>query len=329
MFEQTLKDKINKYLNKNYSNYHFLLSGRASIDLAIKNAILKNKNIKIAYLPNYICDSMVQPFIDNGVLIKYYKVNYDGKDFSVDFSQIKETDDILILYCDYFINNSLLYKMVTEKISKNTILIHDVTHTLFSKDYLDYRDDYLVCSIRKWFPIEDGGLFISKEPLMDISFKKDETYLQIKKSARAAKKIYYSNPTDKNRVTYEALSNKAEKCLNNNYSLVMMSDANMSIIDTLNLQEYFSKKRDYFSEILNLLQDYTLLNNANEKNCIFTYPLVNLKNRNELLSYFKDILIRCAVMWDYSQDKIYKDFVDGSICVDISENTIKQLRRHR
>ena len=109
----------------------------------------------------------------------------------------------------------------------------------------------------------------------------------------------------------------------------MMSDANMSIINTLNLQEYFSKKRDYFSEILNLLQEYTLLNNANEKNCIFTYPLVNLKNRNELLSYFKDILIRCAVMWDYSQDKIYKDFVDGSICIDISENTIKQLRRYR
>lgn len=329
MYEQQLEDKINKYLNKNYYNYQFLLSGRSAIDLAIKNAILKNKNIKIAYLPNYICDSMVQPFMENGLFIKYYKINYDGKDFSLDISKIKENNDVLILFCDYFVNNSLLYKKITENISQKTVLIHDVTHTLFSKDYLDYRDDYLVCSIRKWFPIEDGGLFISKEPLMNISLKKDEMYLEIKQKARNAKKIYYNNPTNENRKIYETLSVKAENCLNKNYELIMMSYVNMSIINSLDLQEYFSKKKSYFYEILSLLKDYQVINNANENNCIFTYPLVNLKNRDELFSYFKKILIRCAIMWEYKEDKIYKDFVDKSLCVDISENTIEQLRRHR
>ena len=32
-------------------------------------------------------------------------------------------------------------------------------------------------------------------------------------------------------------------------------------------------------------------------------------------------------MWDFGFDEIYKDFVDKSLCVDISNNTIKQLRK--
>ena len=59
------------YLNIG-KDYKLLMSGRTAIDYII-NDITDNK--KIVYMPNYCCESMVQPFIDNGYSIRYYNVD--------------------------------------------------------------------------------------------------------------------------------------------------------------------------------------------------------------------------------------------------------------
>lgn len=329
MKKQELNEKINNYLNKNYDNFVFLISGRATIDLAIKNAMANNPNLKKAYLPNYICDSMVKPFIDNGMIVEFYAINFDGNCFNVNTSSFENKDNIIVLYCDYFISSERNYKIITQSLSKSAILIHDVTHTLFSGNFLDYRDDYLVCSMRKWFPIEDGGLFVCKNELTLHSFKNDLTYLLFKEKARQAKEQYYANPSDYNKKIYESLSDQAESVLNENYSLNLMSLKNRNYLDTIDLEKYFQTKRELFNMIKQNLSEYQLLAGANDNNCIFTFPLVNLNNRDEIFKKLRNILIRCAVMWDFNDDEIYKEFVDKSICVDISENTIMQLRRYR
>ena len=272
---------------------------------------------------------MVKPFIDNGVIIEYYDINYDGCSFNVDTSSFTNKDDIIVLYCDYFINSNANYQKVIKCLSERSVLIHDVTHTLFSGNFSNYRDDYLVCSMRKWFPVEDVGLFICRNNFSFYDFKNDLTYLISKEKAREAKEKYYANPSDFNMKQYEILSNRAESILDEKYSLNLMSLKNTNYLNAIDLEMYFEIKKRLFNEIKQMLTGYQLLSGASEDNCMFTFLLVNLDNRDEIFRNLRNILIRCAVMWDFSDDIIYKDFVDKSICVDISENTIMQLRRNR
>lgn len=46
MKNYNLKDKINSYLDKDYMNCEFLISGRSAIDLAIKESFLKKSKYK-------------------------------------------------------------------------------------------------------------------------------------------------------------------------------------------------------------------------------------------------------------------------------------------
>lgn len=328
MKNYNLKDKINSYLDKDYMNCEFLISGRSAIDLAIKASFLKNPNIKI-YVPNYICDSMIKPFLDNKLKLNFYNVMYDGEKFDIDVKPFENEDNALVLYCDYFISNLQTYKKVVNALSSNAILIHDVTHTIFSKNYFDYRDDYIVCSLRKWFVTIDGGLCIAKTPTRCKLKEENKEYLKLKESAYKAKNVYYEFPTIDNREYYDKLSEMAEYELNNNYSLYKMSAQTANIIKNANMDEIFKKRSMMFDMIRSLLVDYNILEGATKENCIFTIPLVKLHDRDKVYNELKQLLIRCAVMWDFGVDEIYKEFVDKSLCIDISDNTIKKLRRER
>ena len=78
------------------------------------------------------------------------------KKFDIDVKPFENDDNELVLYCDYFISNLKTYKKFVNALSPNAILIHDATHTIFSKNYYDYRDDYIICRLRKWFVTIDG-----------------------------------------------------------------------------------------------------------------------------------------------------------------------------
>lgn len=321
-----LKDKTNNYLVKNYNNIEFLISGRAAIDLAIKE-IIANKNIRKAYLPSYLCDSMIGPFIDNGVEIEFYDITYDGKNFDIDTNKLCNTDNSIVLYCDYFIANKNMYNKLANSISSNSVLIHDVTHTLFSKQYDDCRDDFIVCSIRKWFVTIDGGLLISKNTIKSNLKPSNTDYITLKKKSRIEKEKYYQTEELNCKERYLLFSELAEYELNKNYSLCLMSTESFDIINDIDFDSFFDNKRELFNAIFSQLKhSYTILNGSNEENCIFTIPLVNLEDRNSVYKLFMNSLIRCAIMWDYDNSKIYQDYVDKSLCVDISENTLKKIK---
>lgn len=326
--DNILKNKINSYLEKEYKYLDYLLVGRSAIDLAIKE-IKNNSNLRKAYLPTYICDVMVQPFIDNNIQIDFYDVFYNKKEFTIDTNKFKNDDNYIILYCDYFINNEKLYNEVADSISKNAILIHDVTHTLFSKDYIDTRDDFLVSSIRKWFVTPEGGLLISKKPISIALDSGNSNYLNLKEAAQVAKKEYYQDPSLEKKIIYRNYSNQAENELCNNYALKKMSEKTKNTIIDIDFNKFFDDKKQKFIILKELLKEYEILCGANENNSVFTIPIINLENRKKTLEEFRNNLIRCDTMWEYGNSKIMSTFVNKSICIDISDNTIKRLTKGR
>ena len=68
---------------------------------------------------------------------------------------------------------------------KGKIIIEDITHSILSEKRYSEYSDYLVGSLRKWFPISTGGIVVNrneklKEALINLN-KKFKICIRIKR----------------------------------------------------------------------------------------------------------------------------------------------------
>lgn len=331
MEEIKLKEKIFKLLFKQDCNYSmkFLVSGRSAIDFAIKDLIIK-KGITTVLLPDYICESMIEPFKKNRLNIEFYSVKFEDGEFFVDYSALYDRYNTCVLLCDYFVPNQEVYNNIIAIVSENNYVIHDITHTLFSRDINISGDDYIVCSLRKWFDIIDGGLIISRDTF-DVSRRgKHREYIEKKSMSKYLKREYHSNPTSERKKMYKYYYNLAEEILNSDFSCYSMSQESMKLILNSDFNKLIKERQLLFQEICRILLDNNIeiLKNMEIFNCLFTIPIV-VDNRDEVLEKFYDNLIRCAIFWEYNEynNGRFNAFVDSGICLSISNNTSKQLKK--
>ena len=118
-----------------------VFSGRT----ALAAVLSRLPKARTALLPSYCCESMIVPFRDAGIRVRFYDVNWqDG--MRVD---LKGTADVL-LWCNYF-----GYRM--DMPAFDGPVIEDITHSLLSLRPCHGGSDYLVASLRKWEPLLCGG----------------------------------------------------------------------------------------------------------------------------------------------------------------------------
>ena len=133
----------------------FAFSGRAAIEVAIRDA-LKYRTIKKAYVPSYCCVSMLQSLIDHGIAFDFYNVEMKNGVITYDIDVTKKCD--LFLFMRYFcIKSNGLDQMIAALKQKQVVIIEDITHSLFSEKVYFENSDYVVASLRKWFPTPAGG----------------------------------------------------------------------------------------------------------------------------------------------------------------------------
>ncbi len=132
-----------------------VFSGRTASDCVISD-IASSGTIRSVYMPSYCCYSMVQPFIDNQVRVDFYGVNHSG---AIEYDIDPGHDCDVFFAMTYFgYRHAGMQEWVDHFKGKNSIVIEDVTHSLFQEINHCKRVDYLVVSLRKWFPIISGGL---------------------------------------------------------------------------------------------------------------------------------------------------------------------------
>ena len=122
----------------------------------------------------------------------------------------------------------------------------------------------------------------------------------------------------------------AEEILNNDFGNYSISQETIDEITRKDFYGTSQEKQILFETIYKILVENNIevLKNIKKHNCLFTIPII-VNNRDEVLEEFYDNLIRCAVFWeynDYNKDRP-NNFVDNGICLSISENTNKQLKR--
>ena len=101
------------FINIGTDNKLFM-SGRTAIDYIIKNI---NESKRIVYMPDYLCESMVEPFKNNGYIIKYYEVDIKNNKYLIDV----DTDCTIFFAMSYFGYNCSNMDNYTEIFSKKKI----------------------------------------------------------------------------------------------------------------------------------------------------------------------------------------------------------------
>ena len=178
--------KETKQNNDLEKKIEYVISGRASISLILEDYKSEFGSYpNSVYLPNYICLTMIQPFLDCSVGINFYKVYIDEKQcFKIDLSSIDNCFiPDLFLFMRYFgfeLSNENDLSIYLEKLKKKgTTIVEDITHSYFRGDVLKFNSDYYVSSIRKWCAISSGGVAIKKKDVFRVGpFINSDKYVE-------------------------------------------------------------------------------------------------------------------------------------------------------
>src|ERR1700722_9757031 len=141
-------------------------TGRSAIAAALSGLSLQHPRGKrnAFLLPSYLCESIIQPFHDSGLNVRYYPVSGD---LSINLATLRERIDentLGVLLIRYFGFNS--QPDLTKALHRQwpgLMIIDDRTHLLLSDLAAGYSPDNAeaaVYSVRKWGPFPDLGLVV-------------------------------------------------------------------------------------------------------------------------------------------------------------------------
>lgn len=127
-------------------------------------AICQIEKMKVILMPALCCASMVQPFIQAGVEVRYYKILPGLK---IDFEDLKSkmvNNSALLVMHYYGIRSYNEQDLINIKNQfENVTIIQDCTQHVFTKELFDDIADYWIGSIRKWVAIADGAFLATKK----------------------------------------------------------------------------------------------------------------------------------------------------------------------
>lgn len=286
------------------ADYKLLMSGRTSIDYVLGDFYDKTK---IVYMPNYCCESMLQPFLDNGYQIIYYDIDMINNQYNIN----TKTKCSVFFAMSYFGYSDSKIDNFIEQFSKNDIIvIEDITHRLMCNNNYCANSNYLIGSLRKWFPIISGGIAIkisSKFNKTLDNYSVDADFVKMKTEAMNMKKDYIEEKTE-NKNQYLELFKKTNNCFLD-YKRKKIDNESLNILKNLNIEEI--KKRRISNS---LLIEQKLSNNKNIKlmykykkgDCPLFVPIL-IENRDYVRKKLIEKNIYLPIHWQNSKldNRIY------------------------
>lgn len=273
-------------------------SGRGAISLLLQEAQPK---LKTALLPAYTCNSVILPFIAQGYTCYFYDTNTD---LTPDLKSIAALGDVgIFLHMGYygFPTNSGILDVVKRFKTESTIIVEDITHTLFS-DYRRFKEnDYYIASIRKWMALPSGGFLASPNRVIKSILQHNEVFAGIRKEALLVKSRYISNTEKALKHQYLDLFAKGEAVLDSDIEPYHIDAISKEIISILNVNGLKDRRMTNFKILSEGLKDVKCIepvfNDLPENVCPFFYPIYINEKRNEVRQKLIEQNIYCPIHW--------------------------------
>ena len=276
-------DKENNLFNENTK---WFISGRAALDFIIKDIKQKNNKAKTALLPSWCCESMIEPFINNGIKVKFYPIVIEKGELA---KKIKGKADIL-LSMNYF-------GYENDSIKFDGIVIDDLTHCIFNSKKLS--GDYSFGSLRKWTGIVTGGFAYSKKPFaIENRESVNNEYVSLKKDAMDKKSLYINGESFKK--DYFELYSNAENILDKDYESTGCEEDiyNATHLDVDRIKRV---RQENAKTLLKCVKNIAIFKTIKKNDCpLFVPIIVPNGRRDELKKYLIDKKIYCPTHWPIS-----------------------------
>lgn len=288
---------IPQWLTRYGMTVSLTMSGRGAITLLLSQVTPKYKTV---LLPAYICESVIQPFIEKEFKCYFYDVNID---LSPNIESICLYKDIgIFLHMGYFgfPSNSNLNEVVNHFKDQNTIIVEDITHTLFSKNKRFEANDYYIGSIRKWFGTPSGG-FVASNQKMKNAIEKNEEFINLRTKALLNKGKYMQTGNQRLKELSLKQFSEAEELLNKDVAPYSIDRLSLKLLNDLDVTKLNEKRRKNFETISEGLRNINYLKpiykKLNKNVCPTFFPILINENRNSIRKLLIDEKIYSPIHW--------------------------------
>ncbi|CAM5183460.1 hypothetical protein UACE39S_05380 [Ureibacillus acetophenoni] len=282
---------------KKYGNTVLTSSGRGAITLLLEQVNPTNKTV---LLPEYICDSVIAPFRAHGYTCHFYEVK---KDLSPNLESIMSIKNLgLFLHMGYFgfDTNSNLTSVLQELKKQSTIIVEDVTHTLFSNINRFTENDYYVASIRKWFGVPSGGLLASTKANLKEPVGINTDFASLREKALLLKGNYMKSGNEDLKKLYLQQFNDAEQLLED-MKCYQIDPLSLTLLNSLDVDYLVNKRRQNYQVLLDGLSDLNYLStpvkDLKDDMCPIFFVVNINKDRDLIRKKLIDEKIYCPIHW--------------------------------
>lgn len=303
---------------KKYNKIHtaFTGSGREAIALALK-AITKNRpNIrKTALLPAYMCDSVFWPFERGGWDLHFYHVdkNLEAEKENL-FVQIENLNPGLLFIHPYYGSDTWkpLRPMLKTWQSDGICIMEDVTQSYYLAD-TEWNADYIIGSLRKWYPVPDGGFAVSNEPFPEEFCAGNRSFIKTKLDLLTKKWNYFHvscSPEEKQeqKKAFMAKNREMEEWLDHYEEISPLSKESMQILSGLKEDQYKNRRNENCRYLLQQTIGKTKFspvfakeNTIESVNAPLYFP-VYAENRDDLQKFLVSQGIYAPVLWPVGKE---------------------------
>lgn len=305
--DMTLMTKGKSLPTKNENRINFSLCREAIYAVANKYYYTKKKVL----IPAYTCQTVIDPFIQQGWECCFYNINVSLR---IDL-------DDLLFKCDNFnpsmlvvhpyygmeINNAELEVLKTIK-QRGVVILEDITQCIYTKTRPDVFD-YFTGSYRKWFKIPDGGFLESKFlDLISIPEEENVSFVYKQIDAMYLRGKYFETKDELLKINSIKLNKEAVLEINQIRNCHKMSDFSMSIMakedENITIEQRF---RNYNFLYDNLIQSEDIKFVCNDINEVTTAPLyfpIYVQDRSSLQNKLALHHIYAPVLWPVNNEDV-------------------------
>ena len=292
--------------NVNKIQGSYISTCRSGIRLILQHITVSRK---VAVVPGFTCESVLVPFQKEGYRVYPYPISRNlivNKDAFL--KCILERKPSVVLIHRYFGFDTFpdAKEIIQELRYNGIIVIEDLTQTMFS-DYELGRSNYLVGSIRKWFPCPDGAFVSSIYEQLP-----EDTELSLAKYDALVHKGKYIEKNIGDRELFRKEFAQAELMLdsrNEPYAISTISKAIISQTDISWMKETRWKNYFYLSRHL---QVYSILDVVlpilKGEVVPFMLPVLVKSNRKKLQNYLAANQIFATIIWGCPKE--LESFID-------------------
>lgn len=265
--------------------------------------ILEAQDVKKVYLPNYICDSIIEPLEALHIEYSFYNVNEHFE--LVEDMLLNEGEKLLVV--NFF---SLKAEYINQLSNKyGTQLIVDNTQAFFERPIKNVDTIY---SARKFFGVSDGG-YLYSEFMLDKEIDTDVSY---------ASSMQLLGRKDLNAASFYAEYQIAEERLINQ-PMKLMSELTKNILGSIDYEEAKRKRKRNFNFLHENLKSANKLKITMSSEAVpFVYPFycentglrdLLIKEKVYVARYWNEVLERAQV------SSIEKSYVTNIIPLPIDQ----------